>query len=63
MGKVGCYMMRLDRPAHVFVAEEVEDDKSWYHDIKCFLQNHEYPPGASKKDKKTKKVGWQLLPE
>lgn len=31
-------VMRLDRPAHVFVAEEVIDDKPWYHDIKCFIQ-------------------------
>ena len=46
-------VMRLDRPAHVFVVEEVVDDKPWYHDIKCFLQNQEYPLGASKKDKKT----------
>ena len=24
---------RLDRPAHVFVTEEVEDEKPWYYDI------------------------------
>ena len=46
-------VMRLDRPAHVFVVEEVKDNKPWYHDIKCFLQDQEYPLGASKKDKKT----------
>lgn len=45
--------MRLDRPAHVFAMEEVSDDKSWYHDIKCYLQSQEYPLGASNKDKKT----------
>ena len=32
-------IMRLDRPVHVFAAEEVIDDKPWYHDIKCFLQS------------------------
>ncbi|WJX23763.1 hypothetical protein P8452_12952 [Trifolium repens] len=44
---------RLERPAHVFTAEEVVDNKPWFHDIKCFLQSQEYPPGASNKDKKT----------
>ena len=46
-------VMRLDRPAHVFAIKEVKDDKSWYYDIKCFLQNQVYPPGASMKDRKT----------
>jgi hypothetical protein len=54
-------VQRLDRPAHVFTIEEVpsqaDEDvnggKPWYYDIKQFLQNHEYPPGASNKDKKT----------
>ncbi|XP_050909622.1 uncharacterized protein LOC127123446 [Lathyrus oleraceus] len=31
------YVMRLDRPAHVFAMEEVPDDKPWYHDIECYL--------------------------
>jgi len=26
------------------------DDKPWFHDIKCFLQIQEYPPGASNKE-------------
>ncbi|XP_039682835.1 uncharacterized protein [Medicago truncatula] len=43
----------LDRPAYVFVAEAIDDDKSWYHDIQVFLQTQKYPPGASNKDKKT----------
>ena len=46
-------VIRLDRPAHVFVVEEVKDDKPWYYDIKCFLQSQIYPPGESVKDKKT----------
>jgi len=37
----------------VFAAEEVVDDKPWFHDIKCFLQGQEYPLEASNKDKKT----------
>ncbi|XP_050886562.1 uncharacterized protein LOC127091879 [Lathyrus oleraceus] len=41
------------RPAHVFVMEEVSDDKPWYHNIKLYLQSQEYPPRASNKDKKT----------
>jgi hypothetical protein len=36
---------RLERPAHVFATEEVVDDKSWFYDIKRFLQSQEYPPG------------------
>ncbi|XP_039686891.1 uncharacterized protein [Medicago truncatula] len=43
----------LDRPAYVFAAEAVFDNKPWFHDIKVFLQTREYPPGASNKDKKT----------
>jgi ribonuclease HI len=43
----------LDRPAYVFAAEAVFDDKLWFHDIKVFLQTQEYPPGASRKDKRT----------
>lgn len=46
-------IMRLDRPANLFVVEEVTDDKPWYHDIKCFLQSQEYPLVASNKDKNT----------
>ncbi|MCI78212.1 hypothetical protein A2U01_0099482, partial [Trifolium medium] len=46
-------IMRLERPAHVFTAEEVIDDKPWFYDIKRFPQNQEYPLGASNKDKKT----------
>ena len=46
-------IMRLDRPAYVFAVEAIIDDKPWYHDIKCFLQRHEYPSGASSKDRKT----------
>jgi hypothetical protein len=46
-------VMRLDRPTHVFVVEEIKDEKPWYYDIKCFLQSQIYPPGASLKDKKT----------
>jgi len=43
----------LKRPAYVFAAEAVFDDKPWFHDIKVFLQTQEYPPGVSRKDKRT----------
>ena len=46
-------MMRLDRPTHMFVVEEVKDEKPWYFYSKCFLQSQIYPPGESLKDKKT----------
>ena len=46
-------VMRLDRPVYVFAIETVTDDRPRYHDIKCFLQKQEYPPGASRKDRKT----------
>ncbi|XP_050890156.1 uncharacterized protein LOC127095521 [Lathyrus oleraceus] len=46
MYKVNCWndapnitIIRLDRPSHVFVAEEVTIDKPWYYDIKYFLQS------------------------
>jgi ribonuclease HI len=39
-------VMRLDITAHVFLTKEVKDDKSWYHDIKFFIQKQEYPPEA-----------------
>ena len=32
-------VMRLDRPTHVFAVEEIKDEKSWYYNIKCFLQS------------------------
>jgi hypothetical protein len=38
----------------VFVVDTVPDDeKSWYFDIKRYLETQEYPEGASKKDRKT----------
>ncbi|KAI5427960.1 hypothetical protein KIW84_033104 [Lathyrus oleraceus] len=46
-------VMRLDRPTHVFVVEEIKYEKPWYYDIKCFLQSQIYPSGASLKDEKT----------
>lgn len=43
----------LERPAHIFSIEIEKDGKSWYYDLKCYLQTQEYPPGASNKDKRT----------
>jgi hypothetical protein len=45
--------MHIDRLVHVFAVEEVKNEKPWCYNIKCFLQSHIYPSGASLKDKKT----------
>ena len=45
--------MHLDRPTYVFAIEDIKDEKPWYYDIKCFLQNQTYPPGVSVKNRKT----------
>lgn len=42
-----------DKPAYIFNAEAVSDEKLWFYDIKCFLEKQEYPLGASNRDKKT----------
>jgi ribonuclease HI len=54
----------LERPAYVFAAEKVVDDKPWFHDIKIFLQSQEYPHGASNRDKKTlRRLSSSFFPE
>jgi hypothetical protein len=40
-------------PAHCCLVEGEIDGQPWYYDIKNLVQNHEYPVGASKTDKKT----------
>ncbi|XP_050920049.1 uncharacterized protein LOC127137652 [Lathyrus oleraceus] len=42
-----------DKPAYIFNVEAVSDAKSWFFDIKCFLEKQEYPLGASNRDNKT----------
>jgi len=42
-----------NNPAHYCSIEGEVDGKPWYYDIKNFVQNQEYPVGASKMDKKT----------
>ena len=39
--------------AQSIVKGTVNDEKPWYYNIKQFLQNREYPLGASNRDKKT----------
>jgi hypothetical protein len=39
--------------AHYCSLEESLDEKSWYNNIKRFIQHQEYPSGASKMDEKT----------
>jgi len=41
------------RPAHCCVVEGEKDGKSWYFDIKRYVENKEYPPEASDNDKRT----------
>ncbi|XP_052301368.1 LOW QUALITY PROTEIN: uncharacterized protein LOC127904008 [Populus trichocarpa] len=40
-------------PAHCCLVEGEMDGQPWYYDIKNLVQNHVYPVGASKTDKKT----------
>ncbi|XP_050916156.1 uncharacterized protein LOC127131270, partial [Lathyrus oleraceus] len=44
---------RKVEPAYCQSVEEEADGKPWFHDIKCFLQNQEYPTDATTLDKKT----------
>nr|KYP34453.1 hypothetical protein KK1_044583 [Cajanus cajan] len=41
------------QPAYCKAIEEEPDGKPWFYDIKCYLKDREYPPGASENDKKT----------
>ncbi|XP_024459508.1 uncharacterized protein LOC112327981 [Populus trichocarpa] len=42
-----------NNPTHCCSVEGEIDGNPWYYDIKNFMQNQEYPMGASKMDKKT----------
>ncbi|XP_050877297.1 uncharacterized protein LOC127081051, partial [Lathyrus oleraceus] len=44
---------RKVEPAYCQSVEEEADGKPWFHEIKCFLQNQEYPTDATTLDKKT----------
>ena len=52
------YELRLETFQHTVCVEEcmnVEaeiDNKPWYYDIKRFIQDREYPPRATKNEKK-----------
>ncbi|XP_073224697.1 uncharacterized protein [Cicer arietinum] len=46
-------MESRDYPAYFHVMEEETDGKPWYHDIKHYLINREYPPGISENEKRT----------
>ena len=44
---------RLDEPAHCYDIETEEvADKPWFHEVKRYLEDQEYPEGASVNDKK-----------
>ena len=42
-----------DKLAHCCLIEEEQDGKSWYFDIKRYVEYKEYPQGASDNDKRT----------
>jgi len=44
---------RRDEPTFCLSIEEASDDKPWYHDIKVYLENQEYPTSISNTEKKT----------
>ena len=46
-------IQRRDQPANCQSIEEEPDRKPWYHDVKMYIKSIEYPPGASKNDKRT----------
>lgn len=46
-------MNRRDELAVCLAVKEEFNGKHWFHDIKCYLQNQEYPINASSKDSKT----------
>ena len=50
------------KPTHCCVIEEERDGKSWYFDIKQYVENKEYPPGISEK-KNVKEIGYWFLCE
>jgi len=41
------------KPAHCCLVEEERDGKTWYFDIKRYVESKEYPPEASDNDKRT----------
>jgi len=44
---------RRDEPAFCLSIEEASDGTPWYHDIKVYIENQEYPANVSNRDKKT----------
>ncbi len=39
-------------PAYYFMVEEEIDGKPWYHDIQVYIKTREYPPGASRNERR-----------
>ncbi|XP_027368366.1 uncharacterized protein LOC113874337 [Abrus precatorius] len=46
-------MRQHDRPAYCQMIEGESNGKPWYHDIKSYLKNQEYPLNATDNDKRT----------
>jgi len=39
-------------PAYCFMIEEEPDGKPWYHDILVYIRTREFPPGASRNERR-----------
>ncbi|KAJ9145825.1 hypothetical protein P3X46_028158 [Hevea brasiliensis] len=39
-------------PAYCFMVKEETDGKPWYHDIQVYIETREYPPGASRNERR-----------
>lgn len=44
-------IQKRDIPAYCLHIEEESDEKSWYYDIKRYIQHREYPEEISENDK------------
>lgn len=46
------HLDHLDEPTHCLATEVESDDKTWFYNIKRYLERHEYPEKTSITDKK-----------
>ena len=68
-GDLSCIEIKCHiKPAHCCLIEKEEDGKPWYFNIKRYIKDKEYPPGASDNDKRTLRrlatsflLNWEVL--
>ncbi|KAJ9167520.1 hypothetical protein P3X46_022166 [Hevea brasiliensis] len=41
-----------NEPAYCFMIEEEKDGKPWYHNIQVYIKTREFPPGASRNERR-----------